>query len=160
MAIASRRPADLRLVRTADPFDDDVIDLDVATLIIIDHPDDARLTGDEFTIVHSVCVSDGAGVAQTLAMPTASTGLLVQFAADATLQDRSAALAMAGAHQVETVHTRSAESGELVLIELGIQATVVESIKGSLREQGQAAVQGLQRPCILGDIQADASPMK
>ena len=124
MAIASRRPADLRLVRTADPFDDDVIDLDVATLIIIDHPDDARLTGDEFTIVHSVCVSDGAGVAQTLAMPTASTGLLVQFAADATLQDRSAALAMAGAHQVETVHTRSAESGELVLIELGIQATV------------------------------------
>ncbi len=123
MALASGRLADFRHVRAVDSFDDDAIDLGVSTFFIADLSDDARITGDEITIVHEIGMPEGAGVSQVLAAPTTGIGLLVQFALDATQQDRSAALAMAGARVAETVHAGSAESGELVLLELDSEAT-------------------------------------
>ena len=121
MALASGRLANFRHVQAADPFDDDAIDLGASTFFVTDLSNDAGPAGGEITIVHGL--GEGAGAAQTLAAPSSGTSLLVQFALDATPQDRSAALATAGARVVETVHTSSAESGELVLVELDSQAT-------------------------------------
>ncbi|MGD9885109.1 MAG: S8 family serine peptidase [Reyranella sp.] len=75
----------------------------------------ALAMGDGPPIVHSFGVPVGGSPAP--AVPAATKSLLVQFAPDATAQDTSAALALAGARVVETVHARSAESGELVLVE-------------------------------------------